>query len=434
MGIFAGLGGIAVTLVLHGTQHLLFGYDTGTFLQGIEAAPGWRRVAGAAAGGLVVGLGWAALRRTGRPPTVGDALGGAALPIDRTGPDALLQAVAVGGGASVGREGAPRQLGGTAGALLADRLGLDPGDRRVATAAGAGAGLAAVYNVPLAGVLFAVLALGAGQPSPRAAPARGRVTDRLRTVGRAAVPALRAGDWLVVVLACGVATVTAWTVLGSGRVYVLPPGVPDQGLSIALVVWAVVAAPVAAAAAVTLDAVARRAMARPATGPIRTPLATTAAMGLVGLAAVWWPSLPGNGKGVIELTLGPPAALRDGVLLAGAAPAGWTAAAAFVLLAALKIVLTGICLRAGIVGGLLTPALAVGSALGAAAAAAADVPASVPEWAMIGAVGVLAVSHRSAVFAAVMVWELTGLPWPVVAAAAGTGALARLWIRAAARR
>lgn len=104
------------------------------------------------------------------------------------------------------------------------------------------------------------------------------------------------------------------------------------------------------------------------------------------------------------------------------------------LLAALKIMLTGICLRAGIVGGLLTPALAVGSALGAAAAAAADVPASVPEWAMIGAVGVLAVSHRSAVFAAVMVWELTGLPWPVVAAAAGTGALARLWIRAAARR
>ncbi|WP_420123579.1 chloride channel protein, partial [Nakamurella sp.] len=322
--------------------------------------------------------------------------------------------------------------------LLADRWGLGPGDRRVAIAAGAGAGLAAVYNVPLAGVVFAVLSLGAGRPAPapRGGRARGRAIDRVRTVARAALPALRARDWLVVLVACGVATVTAWTVLGSGRVYVLPGGALDQGPPIALVVWAVVAAPVAGVAAVALDTVARRAMARSPAGPVRTPLATTGAMALVGLAAVWWPTLPGNGKGVIELTLGPPAAVRDGALLAGAAPAGWTAAAAFVLLAGLKIALTGVCLRAGIVGGLLTPALAVGSALGAAAAVAATaagVPASVPEWALIGAAGVLAVSHRSAVFAAVMVWELTGLPWPVVALAAGTGGLARLGVRFGAR-
>lgn len=108
VGVIAGAGGIAVTLLLHGTQHLLFGYDSGTFLQGIEAAPGWRRVAGAGVGGLLVGWGWAWLRRPGRPATVSDAIAtGARLPIVRTGLDALLQAVAVGGGASVGREGAP---------------------------------------------------------------------------------------------------------------------------------------------------------------------------------------------------------------------------------------------------------------------------------------------------------------------------------------
>ena len=76
VGVLAGLGGIAVTLVLHGTQHLLFGYESGTFLQGIEAAPAWRRVAGACAGGLVVGLGWAWLRRPGRPTTVSEAIAG----------------------------------------------------------------------------------------------------------------------------------------------------------------------------------------------------------------------------------------------------------------------------------------------------------------------------------------------------------------------
>ena len=125
VGVLAGVGGIGVTLVLHGTQHLLFGYDSGTFLQGIEAAPGWRRVAGACLGGLVVGLGWAWLRRSGRPATVSDAItAGAPLPIVRTVLDGLLQAVAVGGGASVGREGAPRQVGGTAAAQLADRFRL----------------------------------------------------------------------------------------------------------------------------------------------------------------------------------------------------------------------------------------------------------------------------------------------------------------------
>ena len=84
-------------------------------------------------------------------------------------------------------------------------------------------------------------------------------------------------------------------------------------------------------------------------------------------------------------------------------------------------------------GGLLTPALAVGSALGAAiavAASSAGAPVSVPEWALVGAAAVLAVSHRSALFAVVMVWELTGMPWPVALAAAAAGVLARTCARA----
>lgn len=439
VGILAGAGGIAVTLVLHGTQHLLFGYDSGTFLQGIEAAPAWRRVAGACLGGLVVGLGWAWLRSSGRPATVSDAINHAApLPVVRTGLDAALQAIAVGGGASVGREGAPRQVGGAAGARLADRLGVPAVDRRVLIAAGAGGGLAAVYNVPVAGVIFAGLTLAAvgRTPPPDAAPAPTTCGARLLARVRAATPALRPNDWVVLIVTTGVATVTAWTVLGSGRVYAVPTSPVDPGSITALAIWALAAGPLAAGAAIALDAVARRAMARQPIGWVRTPLAMTAAMGLVGLAAVWWPTLPGNGKGIIELTLSPLAGMRDGVLLTGAALSGWTAAGAFALLVALKIALTGACLRAGIVGGLLTPALAVGSALGAAVAVAAatvGAPASVPEWALVGAAGVLAVSHRSALFALVMVWELTGMPWPVTLAAAAAGALARACARAVGR-
>jgi H+/Cl- antiporter ClcA len=438
VGVLAGVGGIGVTLVLHGTQHLLFGYDAGTFLQGIEAAPGWRRVAGAGLGGLLVGLGWAWLRRSGRPATVSDALtAGAPLPIVRTVLDALLQAVAVGGGASVGREGAPRQVGGTAAAQLADRFRLTPVDRRVLVAAGAGGGLAAVYNVPAAGVIFAVLTLATtDRTRPPSRPDPGTRRSRVLRRMRSAAPALRAGHWPVLIVGPAVATVTAWTVLGWGRVYTVPNSPFDVASVTALAIWALVAGPAAAAAAVALNSVARRAMATQPSGWLRAPLAMTAAMGLVGLAAVWWPTLPGNGKGVIELTMNPWSGMRDGVLLAGAALSGWTASAAFLLLIVLKIALTGACLRAGIVGGLLTPALAVGAALGAAAAVAAataGVPASISEWALVGAAGVLAVSHRSALFALAMVWELTGMPWPVALAAAVAAVLARLSARAAGR-
>jgi len=430
VGVLAGVGGIVITLVLHTTQHLLFGYDIGTFLLGIESAPAWRRVAGAAIGGLIVGLGWAWLRRGGRPTTVTEAINqGAGMPAIRTGADALLQAVAVGGGASVGREGAPRQVGGAAGAGLADRLGVDAADRRVLIAAGAGGGLAAVYNVPLAGFVFAALALAAGAGRRPVGSGRFRIVARFG----AAVPRLRPADWLTLAVAIALANVTAWTVLGAGRVYRFPDTSFDLPSVVALAGWAIVAGPLAGAAALGLDAVARRAMASQPTGWIRLPVATTAAMGLIGLAAVWWPTLPGNGKGIIELTLEADTGMHGGVLLSGTDLSGLSAAGAFLLLVPLKIALTGACLRAGIVGGLLTPALSVGAALGAAAAIGAQTlgaPVSVAQWTMVGAAAVLSVSHRSVVFAVLMAWELTWMPWEVALAAVVAGALARGSVRA----
>jgi len=54
-------------------------------------------------------------------------------------------------GASVGREAAPKLMGGVSGSLLARWMGLTPAQRRLLVACGGGAGLAAVYNVPLGG-------------------------------------------------------------------------------------------------------------------------------------------------------------------------------------------------------------------------------------------------------------------------------------------
>lgn len=63
-------------------------------------------------------------------------------------------AAAIGSGLALGREGPTVQIGGACGALVSDLLHVSNRERLVLMAAGAGAGLAAAFNAPLAGVIF----------------------------------------------------------------------------------------------------------------------------------------------------------------------------------------------------------------------------------------------------------------------------------------
>jgi H+/Cl- antiporter ClcA len=155
-GVATGIGGVALTLLLHLVQHVAFGYTETNFLTGVERASGLRRLLAMTIGGIVVGTGWWALRRwTAQPHSIGEALAShGRLPVPAVTAEATMQIVAVGFGASLGREGAPRQLGAALAAWLADRAGLSVAQRRTMIACGAGAGLACVYNVPLGGALF----------------------------------------------------------------------------------------------------------------------------------------------------------------------------------------------------------------------------------------------------------------------------------------
>ncbi len=56
----------------------------------------------------------------------------------------------------LGREVAPREMGALGAGMVARKLGLLEDETRTLIACGAGAGLAAVYNVPLAGALFSL--------------------------------------------------------------------------------------------------------------------------------------------------------------------------------------------------------------------------------------------------------------------------------------
>ena len=141
-GVAAGLIGGAMAWLIH-RIHLLVGDGP------------LHPVAAAALGGVFAGLGWWCLRRRGPVRSVEEsATTDTQLPLGRTFTDALLQLLAVGSGISLGREQAPRQ----ASAAVLDRISravrIAEDNRRILVAAAAGAGLAAVYNVPLAGILF----------------------------------------------------------------------------------------------------------------------------------------------------------------------------------------------------------------------------------------------------------------------------------------
>jgi chloride channel protein, CIC family len=62
--------------------------------------------------------------------------------------------LAIGGGLTLGREGPTVQMGGAVGAAVAERLKVSSRERQTLIAAGAGAGLAAAFNAPLAGLAF----------------------------------------------------------------------------------------------------------------------------------------------------------------------------------------------------------------------------------------------------------------------------------------
>ncbi|MEO7098192.1 MAG: H(+)/Cl(-) exchange transporter ClcA [Luteolibacter sp.] len=68
----------------------------------------------------------------------------------------LAGILSIGGGLALGREGPTVQMGGAVGLLTASwfRIKTGFGERRALISAGAGAGLAAAFNAPLAGVIF----------------------------------------------------------------------------------------------------------------------------------------------------------------------------------------------------------------------------------------------------------------------------------------
>jgi H+/Cl- antiporter ClcA len=382
VGLGSGISGLLVTVLLRTIEHLAYGYRRGSFLDGVIASTDAQRVLALAVAGLIGGVGWWALRRWGqRVVSVEKSVAGDKMPGFATLANAGLQIVVVGLGASIGREVAPRELGALVASWLSDRAGLTARERRILVACGAGAGLAAVYNVPLSGAVFAIEVL-------------------LAEISFAtALPALATS---------AVATVVAQLVIPSGSLYSLP----QFTLTGSLFVWALIAGPVLGFASVGFVRLVQFFSAHRAKGwsiLIVMPVTFT----LVGVLAIPFPEILGNGKALGDVAF-----------------AATTSALILGLLAIVKTTSTVATIGAGAAGGTLTPSLAIGAALGASLGGFWSMlwPGTpVAAFAFVAAAAFLASSLRAPFTALILMIEFTNqgpaLLVPTMLAIAGSVAV-----------
>ncbi|OXI29944.1 chloride channel protein [Burkholderia sp. AU16741] len=400
-GLGAGLGGMLLALLLHAIQHLAYGYSLAhvigpeSFLTGVTAAEPLRRLAVLVGCGIVAGGGWWALYRYGRPlVSIRRAVRAAdpRMPFVSTTVHALLQIVTVALGSPLGREVAPREIGSLLAGRFAHAARLTPDDCRLMVACGAGAGLAAVYNVPLGGAIF-VLEVLLG-------------TFELRAL-------------IVAVVTSAIAAVVAWIGLGNEHQYTVPAFV----LSTPLVAWSIVCGPLFGFAAYGFVRLTSRARAN-APKDWRLPVFALLNFAVIGVLAMGFPQLLGNGKGPASLGF-------DGTLTIGFAAT----------LLVLKVLIEAGSLRVGAEGGLLTPGLANGALLGVVLGglwSAVWPGASLGGCALIGATAFLAASMQMPITAVVLMLEFTRANHdslvPMLLAVAGSLVAYRLAQKLAERR
>ena len=264
------------TLLFNAVQALAWGTsEPSALLKAARNASPVRHVALLLAAGLVTAAGqWLLTRLTsgnGIDITAAIWFEAGRLPALRTIGSAVLSIIIVGMGASLGREGGPKQAGAVFGNVFSSLAKLSDEQRRLMVAIGAGAGMAAVYSVPLGGALFALEVL------------RGTLSLRL------ALPALAASL---------IATKTATFVVPNAPLYT----VPLYDISPEVYLWTLVASPFIGLCSVAfVRAIAWADRIRPS--DCRRFVAPPLVFLGVGLSTIVFPELLGSGQALAQLLL-----------------------------------------------------------------------------------------------------------------------------------
>jgi chloride channel protein, CIC family len=288
----------------------------------------------------------------------------------------LASALAIGSGSSVGREGPIIQIGSALGSTLGQIVRMPTGQRIALVAAGAGAGIAATFNTPIGGVMFAIELM---------------------------MPEVSVETFLPVAIATGTATFVGRWFFGDTPAFHVPPlqaMAVDSNALIVLILFAVLGALSGVAAAGFIKGLH---LAEDLFDKIKLRY-WRHMLGMLVVGVLMYVLLRTFGQYYV-----------DGVgyatvqaILAGQISAFWLLA----LLGVCKALATSISLGSGSSGGIFSPSLYMGAALGGAFAAlwnAAGLPIqlSVPAFAMVG-MGAMVGGGTGAVMTAVtMIFEMT---------------------------
>jgi CIC family chloride channel protein len=380
-GIATGLFGDLLMWILAEFERAGFHYHSGSFQNAVAAVSSSRRIVVILIGSGIGAVSWYSIRRylKRERSDIDDAIwnGDGELSLRRSLLTSIVSEIVIGLGASIGREAAPKLMGGASGSVISHWFNLSPSQKRLLVACGGGAGLACVYNVPLGGAIFTAEVLYGSFALPVVMPA------------------------LVTSL---IATMVAWLYLPTGATY---PDIPSYRFSGSLMVWSLVAGVVIGLLAVFYVRLIGWASHFRAKGT-HIFWAMPVAFAILGVIGIRYPQLFGNGKDMAhEAFLG-----IGGIGL-------------LLTLFALKPLVTAMMLGSGAAGGVFTPFLATGALFGAAFGAIwihmwPGTP--VGAFALVGAAAMIGASMQAPLAGLVLVLELThsafSLAIPMMAATA----------------
>ena len=323
-------------------------------------------------GGLIVGAmarwGSKAIRGHGIPEAMEQVLlNESRIPSRMAWLKPVSSAVAIGTGGPFGAEGPIIATGGAVGSLLGQALHVTADERKTLLAAGAAAGMAAIFSAPISAVLLAIELL---------------LFER------------RARSMVPVAMAAATATGVRYWLMGTGATF-----------------------PMATIAPVTLQALVAYALLGAVVGALsvgvtRMTYAIEDAFEKLPIHWMWWPAIGGLAVGVIGYVM--PATLGVGYANIAAILTGSTTLGFLAMLCVLKLASWSIALGSGTSGGTLAPLFTVGGAFGGIAGIAL---AAIPGLhvdprvaALVGMAAMFAGASRAVLASVVFAFEVTQQP------------------------
>ncbi|TNY27275.1 chloride channel protein [Fulvimonas soli] len=319
--LLTALIGLVTNLAFHGRWSTAFGSPEGHHLGAwVIVVP--------ALGGLVVGAmarwGSRAIRGHGIPEAMEQVLlNESRIPPRMTWLKPVSSAIAIGTGGPFGAEGPIIATGGALGSLLGQSLHVTADERKVLLAAGAAAGMAAVFSAPVSSVLLALELL---------------LFER------------RARSLIPVALAAALGTGVRYVLEGNEPMFPMPAVATPTLLALA----------VYTAMGLLTGAVS--------VGVTRLTYAIEDAFEKLPVHWMWWPALGGLAVGAVGYAM--PATLGVGYGNIAAVLGGQLALGSMAALCLLKLLSWSVALGSGTSGGTLAPLFTVGGALGGVLGAA----------------------------------------------------------------